>query len=266
MLRQIRELPPENPRDDIAHPVVVAQLFMLIPRGRLATLRRPFSDPVRVVVAVRQQEPAARACDDLVPVPRKNPDVAEAARLDPLEGRAKGFRGVFHDQRAMLRRDRLDFVDLARRPVEVRDDDQPNVGVQFKRLLQRDGIHVPRFAFRIDEDGRSPFVADRVDRRVERHVGSEDPAPRQRPAPDRRLPVQLLRAEPDRQMQRRRPARQPDRMPDPDKRRRLPFDRVDVRPDRADPVRLNRLVDPTLLVPVHRRTAQPHLAFERRYA
>ena len=48
MFFKIRELPPDDTGNNIAHAVVVADLLMLIPSGGLAGLRRPFADHFRI--------------------------------------------------------------------------------------------------------------------------------------------------------------------------------------------------------------------------
>ena len=55
MLFQIRELPPDHAGYNIAHPVIVTELFMLVPCGIFAALCGPFPHFVRVFLRVRKE-------------------------------------------------------------------------------------------------------------------------------------------------------------------------------------------------------------------
>ena len=241
VLLQIGDLAADNARDHIRHAVVVAGLLVLIPRRGFARLRGPFPRLLRGVSIIREKHPARRARDDLVAVEGDGVEFAERARLAALVGRAEALGGVLYQRRAVLFADGEDLVELVRRAVEVRENDDLRLRMEFEGLLQGDGIHVPRLALRVDEHGRGLFVHDGIDGRRERHVGAKH------------FVAGLDAGELHAEVQRGRPAGQRDGVLAADLLRDLFFDRVDVRPNGGHPVGLERLLHIHELRPVHRR-------------
>ena len=70
VLVKVRNLAADDTCDHIAHPVVVADLFMLVPGGVLPGLRRPLADLVGDLDIGCKQHAATGACDDLVAIER----------------------------------------------------------------------------------------------------------------------------------------------------------------------------------------------------
>ena len=241
VLLQIRQLATDDARDDVAHAVVVAGLLVLVPRGGFARLRGPFASLLRGGLVVGQQHAARRARDDLVAVEGDGIELAERARLAALVGRAEALGGVFYQCRAVLFANGADIIKLGRRAIEVRENDDLRLRMELEGLFQRDGIHVPRLALRVDEDGRRLFVNDRIDGRGERHVGAED------------LVAGLDARELDAKVEGGRPAGQRDGVFAADLLRDLPFDHIDVRADGGHPVGLERLLHVGQFLTVHRR-------------
>ena len=178
VLVEVGKLAADDAGDDVAHAVVVAYLLVLVPGGRFATLGGPFADFVGVSARVREKHAAGTAGDDFVSVEGDSVRVADAAGFTPNAVQeifgAQAFGGVLDDQGVMLLRNVADFLHFSGSAVEMRDDDQVGLGIQAKGFFQRFGIHVPGFSFRVDEDGFSVLVSDRVDRSVEGNVGAED--------------------------------------------------------------------------------------------
>ena len=137
--------------------------------------------------------------------------------------------------------DRGDFVEPRWRAVEICQNDDLRLRMEFEGLFERDGIHVPRLALRVDEDGRRLFVNNRIDGRGKRHVGAED------------LVAGLDARELHAEVERRRPAGQGDGVFAADLLRDLFFNRVDVRPDGGHPVGLEGLLHVGQFRTVHRR-------------
>ena len=240
VLLQIGDLAADDARDDVAHAVVVASLLVLIPRGGLAGLRGPFPRLLGGVLIIREEHAAGRARDDLVAVEGDGVELSEGACLAALVGRAEALGGILYQRRAVLFADGEDLIKLVRCAVEVREHDDLRLRMEFEGLLQGDGIHVPRLALRVDEDGRGLFVHDGIDGRRERHVGAKH------------FIARLDAGELDAEVQRGRPAGQRDGVSAADLLRDLFFDRVDVRPDGGHPVGLERLLHVHELRPVHR--------------
>ena len=207
---QVRKLPAHDAGHDIAHAVVVADLLVLVPGGRLPALRGPFPYLVGVRPGIREEHSPAAARDDLVAVKADGVVMAQRAGLHPFAVqpvlRPQALGGVLYDQRAVGVRDPFDLRHPARRAVQVRDDDQLHVGVDFKRLLQRLRVHVPGVALRVDKDRLAVLVGDGVDRSVEGHVRGENPPPGQGARVRLRLAIELFAGQLRGQMQRGRSA------------------------------------------------------------
>ena len=259
VLLEVGNLPPDDAGDDVAHPVVEAHLLVLVPGSGLAALGGPLPGLVRRLRVPGQEHAAGGAGDDLVAVEGDHAVVAEGAGLPSLVGRAQGFGGVLHDQGAVLLADGPELVHLAGGAVEMGHDHQAHVGIERKGLLQGNGVHVPGVALHVDQDGLAALVADRVHRGVEGGVRREDPPPLQHPVADLRLAVEPLARQPDGQMQGGSSRGEADRVAAVQLLADQAFHFVDVFADGADPVLLDRVIDPLLLQPVHRGGGQPYL-------
>lgn len=181
VLFQVRHLAADHAGDDVAHAVVVAHLFVLVPGGCLAALGAPLAHLLGVVLAVGQEHAAATASDNLVAVKTDGAVVAELAGLYALVASTEAFGGVFDEERVVFFADGADFVHLARRSVQMNEHHQSHVGVNLEGLLERDRIHVPGVVLGVDEHGLAVLVSNGVHRRVESHVAAEHLVPAQAP-------------------------------------------------------------------------------------
>lgn len=170
---EVGHLAADHAGDYVAHAVVVADFFVLIPRGCLAALGAPLADLLGVFPAVGEEHAAAASGDDLVAVEADGAVVAEVAGLLALVGCPEAFGGVFDKEGIVLFADGADFVDLARRSVQMNKHHQAHVGVNFEGLFEGDGVHVPGVVFGVDEHGFAVFVGDGVHGGVEGHVAAE---------------------------------------------------------------------------------------------
>lgn len=262
VLLEVRDLAADDAGDDVRHAVVVADFLMLVPRGRLAGLGAPFADLFRVLLAVREEHAARAARDDLVAVEADAVPAAKRTGLLAFVRGAEGLRRVLEDHGAVALTDGAELVDLARRAVEVRDDDDLDLRIEREGFFEGHRVHVPRVGLRVDEDGLAVLVGDRVDRRVKRHVRAEHAMPLHSALADPWLAVEVLARQFHGEMQGRCTSGKADRIP----AAHLLCDRrlhgVDVRPHRRHPVRLIGLGHILQLRAMHRRTAEPDLLWE----
>lgn len=159
--------------DHVAHAVVVADFFVLVPGGGFAALGAPLADFFGVVFAVGEEHAAAGAGDDFVAIEADGAVVAEVAGLLALVACAEAFGSVFDKEGVMFFADGADFVDFGGGAVQVHEHDQAHVGVNFEGLFEGDGIHVPGVVFGVNEHGFAVFVGDGVHGGVEGHVAAE---------------------------------------------------------------------------------------------
>ena len=241
VLLQIRQLAADDARNDIRHAVIVARLLVLIPCGGFTRLRGPFPRLLGGGLVVGQQHAARRARDDLIAVEGNGVVSAERACLATFVGGTEALGGVLYQDGMVFFADGENLVEARRCAVEVRQNDDLRLRMELEGLFERDGIHVPRLALRVDEDRRGLFIDDRIDGRREGHVGAEDLVA----GPD----AGELHAE----VQRGRPAGQRDGVTAADLLRDLLLDRVDVRPDGGHPVSLEGLLHVGQLRTMHRR-------------
>lgn len=114
---QIGHLPPKNARDNVAHAVMPSSSCRCQGRTR-AALGGPFAGFVGVLKIVCQEESAA-AGNDFVAVAGENADHTVIPRLYALVRSAAALRRVFHDQRPVPLCNVPDFVNFARRTVQM---------------------------------------------------------------------------------------------------------------------------------------------------
>ena len=112
---------------------------MLIPRGGLTALGGPFTNLVCVIDVVCQKHAAGTASDDLVAVERDAIIVAERTGFHPLAVQlilcSERFGCILDDQGVMRLCDSLNLLDLTGRSVQMCNDDQANIGIEFERFL-----------------------------------------------------------------------------------------------------------------------------------
>ena len=269
VLVEMRQLAPDDARDDVAHAVVVADLLMLIPGGGLPALGGPLAGLVGILLAVSQEHTTGAAGDDLVAIEGDAVIVAQGPRFDPLAVQPvlgpEGFRRVFHDQGAMLVTDGLDLLRLAGSAIEMSHHHQPGIRIKLKSFLQRLRTHVPGVILRVDKHRFSVLIGNGVDAGVEGHIGAEDPMALKGARVGPRLTIQLFTGQLRGQMKSRRAAGQSHGVLAAHIGRHLFLDLVDVGADGADPVGPDGVVDPVLLLPVHGGGSEPDLGRERLY-
>ena len=241
MLGQIRDLPSHDARDDIAHPVVITDLFMLIPWGGFAALRRPLSDLFGVLARIGQKHASGAPGNDLVAVKGNAVKISQCAGLDPLAVKpvfcAQTFRRILNDIRPMSVAYGLDLFHFPRRSVQVGDNNKANVRIKFKRLFQRLRRHVPGVVFRVDKHGLAVLVGHGIDACVEGHVAAEDLFFLQRSVVGPCLAIQPLSRQLGGKMQRSRTGRETDGVFYADIVSDLFFNSVDVCANGRYPVR-----------------------------
>ena len=173
VLFEVGHLAADHAGDDVAHAVVVAHFFVLVPGGRLAALGAPLAHLLGVVLAVGEEHAAATAGDNLVAVEADGAVIAELARLLALVGGPEALGGVFDEERVVASANRTDFVHLAGRSVQMNKHHQAHVGVNFESLFKRHRVHVPGVVLGVDEHGLAVLVGDGVHGGIESHVAAE---------------------------------------------------------------------------------------------
>ena len=132
---EVRHLAADHAGNHVTHAVVVAHFFVLVPGGRLAALGAPLAHFFGVVLAVGQEHAAATARDNLVAVEADGTVVTELARLYALVAGTEALGGVFDKEGVMLFADGADFIDLARRSVQMNEHHQSHFGVNLEGLF-----------------------------------------------------------------------------------------------------------------------------------
>ena len=219
--------------EQVAEAVVEADVVVLIVRGGLARLRREMARALDDVAAVRHEHAAAARRDDLVAVEREGRALAERAGAAAAAGRAERFRGVLDHRHAVARADVEDARVVGALAVEIDGDDRgrllPRARARGEIFFEQIGIERPRVGRDVHERRRRAHVGDRVGGRRERHRRGDDL-------------VAAADAERDeRQVQRGGAARQRYRVRHADRGGELALERVDVRPERRDPPRVERV-------------------------
>jgi len=265
VLFEVGHLAAHHARDDVAHAVVVADFFVLVPRGGLATLGAPLAHLFGVFLAVGKEHAAATAGDNLVSVEADGTVVAEVAGLLAFVACSEAFGGVFDEEGVVLFADSADFVNAGRCSVEVYEYHQAHVRVNFKSLLEGDRVHVPCLVFGVDEHGLAVLVGDGVHRRIKRHVAAEHLVVLERPGAGLGHAVKGFASKFCAEMEGCGAGRECDGVLAADLLGGNPFDLVNVRADGAHPVGFVSLGDILDLVAVHCRARKPDLLLETRH-
>ena len=263
MLVQVRDLAADDTGDDVAHAVVVADLLMLVPGGGFAALGAPFADLVGVLQTVGQEHAAGGAGDDLVAVKADAVVVAEAAGLNALIGGTKAFGCVLDDEGVVLVADCFEFIHFARRAVEMRNDNEADVGIQRKGFLQGFRTHVPGVVLSVDEDGLAVLVGDGVDGGVKGHVGAEDLMALQGAVVGSRLAIETLTGQLCCKVQRCGAGREAHGVLDANPLCQLLFYFIDVFANGTHPVGVDGIIHPFLFITMHGWRRQPYFFLKR---
>ena len=133
MLVKKRDLAADDAGNDVGHTIVVANLFVLIPRCRFAGLSGPFADLIGIFFRSGQEEAARGAGDDFIAVEGDAVVIAECTGLDPLIGklvfRAEALGRVLDKKGMMSFTDVENISHLAGGPVEMGEDDKFGIRV-----------------------------------------------------------------------------------------------------------------------------------------
>ena len=157
----------------------------------------------------------------------------------------------------MLVRNSPNFITLARRAIQVRQDNQLHIRVNFEGLLQGFRAHVPAVRLRIDKHGFAALVGHRVHGGVKGTVGAKHLMPLQRSDVHGLPPVQPFSGQADRQVQGSGTGTQAHCVLPADFLRAFLFHQVNVFTDGGNPVGQDGFVHPALLIAVHGGAGQP---------
>lgn len=171
---QMGVLSPDYSGNDIAHAVVVAQFFVLVPGCIFPGLGGPFAHFVCCGQVFGEEHAAGGASDDFIAIEADDIVIAETSGGFAFIGGAQRFCGIFDKDGVVFVTDGFDVVDFCRDTVEMGNDDNFDFWINLESLFQGDGVHVPGVVLGINKDGLSPFIDDGVDGGGEGHVGAED--------------------------------------------------------------------------------------------
>ena len=262
---EVWHLATHNACNHVAHAVVVADFFVLVPSCGFAALGAPLAHLFGVFLAVGEEHSAAGAGDNLVSVEANGTVVAEVSGLLALVACAKTFGGVFDEERVVLFADGADFVDLGRGPVKVYEHHQTHVGVNLECLFEGDRVHVPCLVFGVDEHCLAVLVGDGVHGGVERHVAAEDLVALQCAGTCLGHAVQSFAGKLSAEVQRGGARRKRDGVLAAHLLGGEPFELVDVRADGAHPVGFVGLLHILDFVTVHGGARKPDFLLETRH-
>ena len=262
VLFEVRHLSADHTSNDVAHAVVVADFFVLIPRGGLTALSAPLAHLLGVFLAVGEEHTATRTGDDLVAVKADGAVVAKVAGLLALVACAEAFGGVFDEEGVMLFADGADFVNASRGSVEVHEYHQAHIRINFEGFLEGDRVHVPGFVFGVDEHGLAILVGDGVHGGIERHVATEHLAFLECPGAGLGHAVERFACKLGAEVECGRACGESDGVLAADLLGGEAFNLVDVRADGAHPVGFVSLGDVPDFVAVHRWAREPDLLLE----
>src|SRR5690606_26673038 len=145
---QYLQLTAPDPRQDVAETVVVADLRMLVVRGRVPRLRREFARVADQRLVGRDKHSPTGGGDDLVAVERVDAHSTEGARGAAVVGGPERLRGVLDECHAMAVAGVEDRVDIRALAVEVNQDhrlrERPGACPTVELVCKQGGIEVPR--------------------------------------------------------------------------------------------------------------------------
>ncbi len=224
-------------------------------RGRVTGLGRKVTSPGRPLRTARDEHAAATGRHHLVAVERERPDRTEAPSGAPPVGRPDRLRRILNHRHAVAIAGGEDGVPVSALAEQVHPDhggrEPATVCSVTQLLLEQLGVEVPARCLAVDEDRPGTDVRDGVrggDKRQCRHdhlVVSSDAEQKQR------------------QMQRGGATRERGGIGDSEKLRELAFEAVDVRTERSDPARIERLEEQRALERGDVRGREEELAHPR---
>ena len=147
MLFQIWDLTPHHSSNHIAHPIIIAKLFMLIPGSCLPGLGRPFSDSICIFFLVGKQYSTRTASNDLIAIKANNCTIPKASCLASFIGCAKTFCCVLNQKRAIGITYGSDFINLCRCTVKMCQNHNFHIRIDTKCPFQCLRRHIPCLIF-----------------------------------------------------------------------------------------------------------------------
>ena len=158
---------------DVAHAVVIADRLVLVVGISLAGLHRIPFHLLPCFFVRTDQCSATRGRNHLVAVERHDAVVTEGAHDPALVSRSEGFGSILQHRDVVFVGDGHNLVDLRGHAVEIHSDN--GLGLLaglldsvFNSRLQQFRVHIPGILLRVNHDGRSTYVTDRVRRGTER--------------------------------------------------------------------------------------------------
>ena len=166
-------------RTDITHAIVVANLLVLIVGIALTILCGVHHDLTPGVFIRRDQGTSARGGYHLIAVEAQDAEFTEGTQHLTLIARAEALCCILDDRNLIAIGNLHDAVNLIGHAIEGdRDDGLGRLAglgdTILNGLLQQVGVHVPRFALRIDEYRRCAQIRNRMARGTEREALDND--------------------------------------------------------------------------------------------
>ena len=171
------ELPAPDAGEHVRHPVVVAELGMLVRDAGVARLGRPEARLVHPVAPRGGEHSAAGGGDDLVAVEGKRRQCTERARGPSLVGRPQRFGRVLQHRHLAAAAGVEDRIHVGALAVEVDCDHRARPSSAPDAIGEGFGeerrAHHPGRRVAVDEDGRRAEITDRVHAGDEGEIGDE---------------------------------------------------------------------------------------------
>jgi hypothetical protein len=222
------ELRASDSGEEVGEPVVEPQLGVLVVSRRLPRLGGELAGVGDPGAVVREEGAAAARRDHLVPVEREGGNVALTSGRTVLVGRAEGLGCILDEWDSVPLAHHPDRVVVAALAVQVDRDDGGDLPLG-ERPGEELWIEGPRLGGRVHEDRGRADVADRIGARRERERRAGD------------LVARADSEDDEREVEGRRAARERERVVDSGLPRKLRLEGVHVRPERSDPVGVDRI-------------------------
>src|SRR5208283_139618 len=242
-------LPTADAGKYVAHAVVVAEFGMFVGKTWVAGLLRPEARPVHPGLVPGDEHAAAGGRDDLIPIERVDPDVAERTGCPIAVYGAECFGGVFEHWHVIASADRQDRIHVRALAIQIYNDHSAGQLVPPralpKRAIEDVRVQVPCGAVAIQKYRLGPQVTDRIatcgerQSRTEHFVIGTDSEQAQ---------AQVDGSGPAAQCNRGQANVRPKRV----------FEGVDVWPDRGEPIRREGLLHIEFFLASHVRNGQEY--------
>ncbi len=239
------QLAASHGRQQVAHPVVVTDLRMLVVGCRIAGLGGQKTGPAAQFGILGDQHPAAAGRDDLVAVQRKAAHPAETARRPAAVDGPQGLGRILDQRHLVLLAEGFDPRVIGALTVQVhhqhRFGQPPPPGTDRQLFGQQLRVQVPGRPLAVQEHGRGTRISNRVGGGGKGQRRRQHLIPRPHTQQDQG------------QMQGGRAGGKGHRLATPQRRGELLFQSVHLRPQRSNPIRIERLQQQRPLGPRHVR-------------